>query len=176
MTQKASSGESYRNIALGGRSGSGKTMIAEYLVSQFGYTHCNTGHVVRHICRLLFESESKSTLNRVSDAIRGIDENVWLRAALKDQSPPIVFDSVRSKSEYFYLKDRGFHIWRVESSLQVRINRMRLRGQEFDPINDERHLTEIDLDDAPFDHRIINSDENLSALYLKVDEAMLLLS
>ena len=173
MTKKADSYEPFKNIALGGRSGSGKTIIAKYLVSRYGYTHCSTGQIVRHVCQLLFESESKSIMNRVSDAMRAIDENLWVKAALKEQSQPIVFDSVRSESEYFYLKERGFRIWRVESPVHMRINRLQLRGQEFDQVKDDQHVTEISIDDVPVDYQIINSGESLSALYLKVDEAML---
>jgi adenylate kinase family enzyme len=60
-------------IALSGRSGSGKTTVANYLVAKYGFTRCSTGAACRELCKNLFGGESKAILNQVTDALKAID-------------------------------------------------------------------------------------------------------
>src|SRR5438552_18965303 len=113
-------------IALSGRSGSGKTTIAEYLVNKHGYTRCSTGAACRDVCNRLFGEESKAILNKVTDALKAVDPDVWLRAALSSlkEDMPVVFDSMRFATDYAFLKNQGFEMWRVEAPLSIRLVRM----------------------------------------------------
>jgi cytidylate kinase len=162
------------NIALYGRSGSGKTLISEYLVAKHGYARCSTGSACRRVCRMLFESESKALLNQVTDALKAIDENVWLRASLSDApaNRPLVLDSMRFDQDYLYLRRKGFRMIRVDASLRLRVERMRWRGQEFDPATDDDHRSEVELDDYEFDYRIDNEEIDIQELYALVDRAL----
>lgn len=160
------------NIALYGRSGSGKTTVAEYLVFKYGYHHARTGLACRHICQLLFGSESKTLLNQVADALMTIDKNVWLRAALLNASEPIILDSVRFLDEYEYLKQRGFLIWRIDASFEERIKRLGDRGQEFAPLIDDSHPGEVELENSEFDFRILNNGRDLQALHDFIDQTV----
>src|SRR5690242_9306970 len=118
------------NVALYGRSGSGKTEIANYLTSKYGYIRTSTGSACREICQLLFQDESKTLLNRVTDAMKSIDENVWLRAALRKIEPghAVVFDSMRFHSDYEYLRGHGFSLWRIDAPLDLRLIWLQRRG------------------------------------------------
>jgi dephospho-CoA kinase len=132
------------NIALFGHSGSGKTTIADWLVFNRGFVRCSTGAACRSVCHTLFQSESKTLLNQVTDALRAIDRAVWLRAALSVDTgnKPIVFDSMRFAGDYDFLRDRGFATWKIIAPRDVRLDRLRARGQEFDPLIDDYHSGE----------------------------------
>src|SRR5258708_36291643 len=104
------------NIALYGRSGSGKSTIAQYLKAEYGYEHVSPGHICRRICQELFNSEDRSILNAFNDAVRKIDSDVWLRNATRHARGQswIVFDSMRFQEDWIYLKAKGFVMWKLE--------------------------------------------------------------
>ena len=168
------SNDNYPNIALVGKSGVGKTTVAAYLVSEYGYVRTSTGDVCRQVCQLLFRASSKSLMNRVTDAMKQIDENVWLSTALAavTDGQRIVFDSMRFQTDYDYLSDRGFSIWRVNAQLDVRIRRLSSRGEEFDPAADEIHRTETELDDVVANFEIDNSPVSLSNSKQRIDDRL----
>jgi 5'-deoxynucleotidase YfbR-like HD superfamily hydrolase len=146
------------NIGLHGRTGSGKTTVAEYLVAKYGYFRCTTGKAVREISKALFQTEAKTVLNRITDCMRAIDESVWIRAALATApvGQPIVFDCVRYSNDYEQLNSQ--RLW--------------TRGQDYDPNVDEYHLSETQIDDFEFHHNITNLLSNKSSLYQQVDNIM----
>jgi dephospho-CoA kinase len=148
---------SRRNIALYGRSGSGKSTVGSMLV-ETGYQHLRTGAECRELCRTLFQSEAKTVMNRVTDALREIDPTVWLRAALVGASDaPVVFDSMRFPQDYAYLKERRYLLVRIDTPTALRLERLKSRGQEYNPARDDFHDTEILLDAYEFDCALLNS-------------------
>lgn len=162
-----------KNIALSGKSGSGKTTIAEYLVNKHGYSICNTGKSCREICNILFESESKSLLNKITDAIKQIDKNIWLKKALSeaDNTRPIIFDSMRFSEDYDYFKSSGYVSIRIECHEDIIIERLNKRGQKIDPANDFAHKAETDLDGLEFDHTIMNNS-SVDKFYEEIDSIL----
>lgn len=165
------------NIALSGKSGSGKTTIAKYLIDKYGYCLCNTGKAPRQICNMLFHSESKTLLNKITDTIKKIDSYVWIKKAFSeiDDSKPIVFDSVRFLDDYNYLKSKKFLLVRIECSRELIVDRLNKRGQIIDIENDFIHNAETELDDIVFDYTIIN-DGSLLSFYMKIDSILKMLS
>ena len=164
----------YPDIALCGRSGSGKTTAADYLVSKYNFTHCSTGWIVRQISMLLFQTNSREKLNLLTDTLKKIDSNILLSAALnkcKDNSP-IIFDSMRFRSDYKYFKSKNCILIQISSSKKDRLERMKNRGQKHDPKIDENHITEKDLDGLNFDFTIKN-DSSIESLYNKIDLIMI---
>lgn len=123
---------------------------------------------------MLFNSESKTLLNKVTDALKAVDEEVWLRAATAadNGTTPIVFDSMRFACDYHFLTARGFSRWKVVAPLEVRIPRLRAREQEFDPAVDENHPAEIELETYHFDAILDNGKDDLAALHRTVDQIL----
>jgi dephospho-CoA kinase len=162
-----------KNIALSGRSGSGKTEIADYLVEKHGYTRCSSGAACREICKRFFGTDSKAILNRITDAFKAVDPDVWLNAALSSAAAdaPVVFDSMRFITDYTFLKGRGFFTWRIEAPHNVRLDRMRERNQVVTPEDDE-HRAETELDQEAFDQIIDNSEAGLELLYSKIERVL----
>lgn len=162
------------HIALAGRSGSGKTTVAEYLVRRHFYFRCSTGDVCREVCRILFGSESRGTLNKVTDALKSIDDQVWLKAALRKAPPgvPVVFDSMRFDVDYDFLVTRGYQPWIVQAPKEVRWARMQDRQQDFDA-SDEEHRVESEIEGRSFDVLLSNNQNGFKHLFLEIDKALL---
>ena len=162
-----------RNIAIFGRTGSGKSEVSSYLVEKYHYQHCHPGKLCREISLRLFQSDAKTILNQVNDAMRAIDPNVWLSAGLRDCSTtmPIVVDGMRFESNYQLLNSRGFWLWRVTADAAHRKSRLEERGQTFDWANDTAHPGEIELERRHFQVEIAN-DAGRDELRALVDKLM----
>ena len=162
------------NIALFGRSGSGKTTIARHLEQHHHYFLASSGALCRNISQLLFRSQSKTILDRLTDAVKAIDEEAWLNAALRDvpDHRPIVFDSMRFDVDYRALRSKGFLLWRIEAPLAVCVERLGERGQEFNLGVDDTHPAESQLETFQYDYCIKNSEVTLEGLYELVQKGL----
>lgn len=171
-------GKMLTNIAIYGRSGCGKSTIAHYLSQRYGYSNTNAGAACRKICMLLFNSEKKILLNRVGDAMREIDEHVWIRTALANilTGQPIVYDSMHFDSDYHFFLKKSFFLLKVTAPFEVRMARLHNRGQEFDALLDEHHRAEEELENYPFDYHIDNVSSDVSRLYQEIDRLISLIS
>jgi len=82
---------------------------------------------------------------------------------------PLITD-LRQPNEFDRLRAEGYIIIRVEAPLEVRIERMKAAGDEFDENNltfeTEKHVKDFDVD-----HIIVN-DGTLEELYANVDAIM----
>ncbi len=161
------------NVALHGRSGSGKSTVARYIVARYGYQHAKTGVACRKLCRELFGSESKTLMNEVTDALRKIDREVWLRAGLANlqENQPIVFDSMRFAEDYAFFDARAYLLVDVRAPVDLRIQRLGQRGQPFNPALDESHPAESELDPFTFDFTIDNTGD-LGELRRRIDQML----
>lgn len=160
------------NIALWARSGSGKSFAAKYLVKRHGYQPCQPGEVCREITRRLFHEESKATLNKVNDALRAIDPNIWLRLgmeAVDDRREGVLIDGIRFRSNLEFCRERAFRLVKIEASQATRIRRLAERGQAFDIETDGEHAGETELEYAQFDYVIQNEIDNPENLYKQLD-------
>ena len=162
-----------QHVALSGRSGSGKTEVASYLERGHGYVRVSTGHLCRRLCRDLFTSESKTVMNAVTDAMRAIQPDVWLAAALRHApaGQPLVVDSMRFHEDHQLVRDGGYELWRVEAPQELRWERLRRRGQEFNAARDDNAVAEVELDGATHDRLIINAG-CLPDLWKQVEAAL----
>jgi len=161
------------NIALYGKSGSGKSTVAAYLVTRHKYIHCSAGRICRQICRELFDSEDRAILNAFNDAVRRIDPMVWLRVAKKaiNRGQPVVFDSMRFETDRLYFKALDFQLWRIDCPETKRRERLTLRGQIFE-VTDELHPGEVELENSTFDRTFTNDSSNIEDLHKQIDAAL----
>lgn len=161
------------SIALLGKSGSGKTTVAARLVEHHGFQTISSGKVCREVAHIVFAREDKETLNNISLAIRKIDQNAFLEAALRDAKPnrDIVFDSIRYKSDYYYLKTIGYKFLKVEVERAILEQRLKIRGQAFTP-DDLSHESEISLDTVECDWTINNENKGRENFLKEIDRVV----
>ena len=153
------------NIALFGRSGSGKTFVAKRLCRHYNYQLISSGKLCRDICNILFGDESKGNLNKISTSIREIDKNIWIKAALRSASNdrPIVFDSIRYISDYQFFKAAGFILVRVVGSPSLDAQRLKKRGQKIRE-EDRTHPSEWEAESCKYNFEIINDGVDASTI------------
>jgi cytidylate kinase len=156
-------------VALSGASGSGKSWVAHYLVERHGFVRASTGDICRAISTILFGNNDKASLNQVSEAIRGIDETIFVRAALRGiRAPRIVLDSVRYLSDIPIVRAAGFQVWRIDCPSRERAVRLAARGQAIQD-SDLQHASESELDRGPFDVLVSNFGVAASTVKHQID-------
>lgn len=150
--------ERVRRFALIGKSGAGKSTVAEQISSNYGVRHISTGAICRQISMLLFGNDDKASTQRIDDALTPIDPSIFLRASLRDvqQDEPICLDSLRFSADYDLARYQGFEIIRVTASSEKRTKRLATRGQVFDLEIDGNHRSETELDFVSVDFTVLN--------------------
>lgn len=145
-------------FALIGKSGAGKSTVAEQIAQDYGIRRISTGTICRKISMLLFGNEEKASTQRIDDALTQIDPSIFLRAALRGapQDESICVDSLRFSTDYSFARDQGFEIIRVTASDETRTRRLAARGQAFNLDVDGRHRSETELDTVEADFTIHN--------------------
>lgn len=152
-------GQPLPNIAIYGRSGAGKSAVAQYLAETRGYHTVGPGKICREITKRLFGSEDKTILNQVNDALRTIDPDIWIRVSLEetDRQAPLIIDGLRFKSNLTFLEGAGFCLWKIESTDANRRLRLERRGQNFDWGVDADHAGEVEIEKERFDFAMANN-------------------
>lgn len=162
-----------KSIALFGRSGAGKSIVANHLVTQHGFQLCSTGSLCRAISQILFGNEERNNLNALSKKIREIDPTLWMQAALLGaKKTNVVFDSIRYEEDASYLRERGFLIWQVSCPMEICVERLNARGQSFAK-GDMLHAMEESLQAYKFDATINNGSRSFELVLADVERALL---
>jgi dephospho-CoA kinase len=160
-------------LAIIGKLRSGKSAIATYLWMKHDIWPVAFADPLKQIYTTLFgnhERKDRAMLQQLGEKLCEIDPNIFVNVALKTASSHdrVCVSDVRKHAEYDALKDAGYTFIRVTASEETRLARANAEHDEFS-IDDLRHHTETDLDDAYADYVIIN-DGTIDDLYEKVDE------
>jgi dephospho-CoA kinase len=153
------------NLALYGRSGSGKSFVASILESRFGYVRVSTGELCRAVSRILFGNEDKHNLNQLSEKLKEIDDRIWIQAALRevDARGPIVFDSIRYISDHVILTGLEYKVVKISSDSELLRSRLVERGQEISDA-DFSHRSEWEVDSCNFYATIMNDGTSVDQI------------
>ncbi|QYE37233.1 AAA family ATPase (plasmid) [Polymorphobacter sp. PAMC 29334] len=148
-------------IALVGKSGSGKSTAGLRLSGLTGVDHVRTGLICRQIARSLFGNEDKRSTQTLDDALTAVDPSIFVRAALRSYSEDagFVLDALRFESDALLARKLGCRIVRVVAPAELRHERLRVRGQSFDPRTDGLHRSEVELDAIQVHHEIVNDGD-----------------
>ena len=160
-------------FALIGKSGAGKSTAAEMISDLYGARRVSTGVICRQISRLLIGNEDKASTQKIDDALRTIDQSIFLKAALRDipDTDTICLDFLRFRSDLQIAREREFFVVRIAAPDEIRILRLKERGQVFDQGVDGCHRSETELDDAEVDF-VIHNDGSREAMRLAVEKIL----
>ena len=162
-------------FALVGKSGTGKSTAGRRMSGLVGVDHVRTGVICRQIASVLFGNDDKRSTQMLDDALTALDPSIFVRAALRSygEDAGYVLDALRFKSDALLARDLSCRIVRVVAPPELRYQRLRDRGQSFDPATDGLHRSEVELDAMQVDHEVVNDgsigqlDEALAAVLAK---------
>lgn len=127
-------------LGLTGLDCSGKTLVAEYLVSQKGFLHISISGIIREEAIRRGKVATREVLIEVGNSLREKEGKDALikragRKIEKEGSDKIVVESIRNPGEVETLrKMKGFYLVGVVASPKVRFTRMRRRRKLGDPV------------------------------------------
>lgn len=164
-------------IAICGRMRSGKDTVAAYLVEHYDFVPFAFGDGIKSVCRELFPEQvangkkPRALLQGVGQAMRSVDPDVWIKRTMCEigASYPfnVVITDLRQPNEYERLYSEDYVIIRVNTSDDVRIDRMRSAGDTFD-LADLTHDTEQYVDMFTV-HYELNNNGSVRDLYEQID-------
>ncbi|AXN39832.1 deoxynucleotide monophosphate kinase family protein [Peribacillus butanolivorans] len=173
-------------IIIVGRLRSGKTVVADYIRYQHGFTEIAFGSMLKYFAAQVFAhsevtkgvGKNRQLLQSFGQSCRSVDENVWLQHAEfsynlamdSRATKGIVISDGRQPNEIAWAKSQGFAVVRITAPEDVRLARAVAEGDDFKPA-DLTHETESFVDTFGTDYEIVN-DGTLDDLYAQVDEVI----
>lgn len=176
-------------IALTGRLASGKDIAVNYIVTMFDFQPYRFSAKGKSFFYELFpelkdESKPRQPMRDFIDGITTLPvpgaESVWVDYTFRQiddhikrqccRQAKVLITDVRKPIEYARVRKEGFTTIRITAPEDIRIERAKKRGDEFD-LADLEHPTELAVDHFEVDHEIENAGEP-EELYAKLDEIM----
>jgi dephospho-CoA kinase len=159
----------HSHIALAGKACAGKSELARFLHDTYHYKHLSTGGLCRKVASLLQIDSDRLFLDKIGEALRLVDENIWVRELAQQAMSEgfAVVDSVRYKSEALLLRSLGFEIWRVQVDEPLRQRRLEGRGN-VDAAGLAQLASEIELDVFPNDFLYDSTEHSFAAIEVKL--------
>ena len=160
-------------IALTGKAGVGKDTLAAYAVAVYGFRKFAFADRLKELDYELFgptEGKNRKRLQMFGQFCRQIDPDVWvnqLDKRVKGYTGNAIITDVRQWNELQYCQDNGFVIVKVICDDVIRFQRMKERGDIFNP-EDLKHETETQLDEFPYDYWVDNNG-TFNALTMQFD-------
>mgnify|MGYP007100040917 CR=1 FL=1 len=141
-------------IAISGKMGSGKTTLANVLITQYGFVGLSFAKALKEVAMTEYglsheeafgNKKNRELLQQIGEDKRNEHgQNYWVDKVLEqlNQNPNAnyVVDDVRYHSEYKALKDNGFIMVRIDSRMELRQERL---GDRF---KNPDHISETQLD------------------------------
>lgn len=168
-------------IALSGKMMSGKTIVADYLVSKYGFIEIAFADRLKELAIELFgmnpEYKNRELLQLLGMKMRELDPNVWVRYVMNEllDEQDVVVSDVRLKNEFDALQQAGFIMVRCYVSRNIQDERIQKEMPEM-PWELVNHISETDLDDIgqiwsgrAWHHSIINDGCTMGWLLKQVD-------
>jgi dephospho-CoA kinase len=151
-------------IGITGLMGSGKTEAAQILVRKYNFTLLRISGKMREIADDLNLEPTRDFLQGIGKFMREFEDDVWVRylgKRIEAIPTSVVVDDIRRLNEQAFLKSLGFKFIRLESTENLRRERIRLRDDNFISDNNwkrwSNHLTETQVQEIPVDRIVINN-------------------
>ena len=170
-------------IMINGRSLSGKDQVKDYLSDKYSFKSTSFAKPIYEIARDYFGRDmsngrqygDKELLINIGQKLREINPSIWVDYALNtinnSDYPFWVISDVRQKNEYIRCKHEGFIPIRVNSTLENRIERCKLRDG-FTPTKETIELwsSEGECGADNFSYHEVYNNGSLEELYKQIDD------
>lgn len=168
-------------IAILGEMRSGKDTVANFIKKleknktiNFAFSE-GIHHVIKITMPEIYETgKPRKELQQIGQFMRSLKSDVWIDYVFNSdgfdwaskRGHNLVFTDVRQPNEVARLKEKGFTILKLESPVDVRIERVLSLGDSFES-KALSHETELVVGQLPYDYKIVN-DGSLGELEQKV--------
>lgn len=119
-----------RLIGISGTFASGKDTVAEFLASDFGYTHISTGDMVRKIAQARHGSIERPVLLETAAELRRIEGAGALVIEALKEPRPLVITGIRALGEAKALQQAGGTLLFINAPIEIRYTRMKSRSRD----------------------------------------------
>lgn len=160
-------------IAVGGKMGTGKSSVADFLVKCFQFKRYSFAFKLKQIARDLFDMEIKdrSLLQMLGTKVRELEQDAWANYVIKkiNAEAPLraVIDDMRYLNEASILHDNDFVLLKLYSPAVARAK----RGVAGFSAETAKHPSELEIDAIDADYSIDTSCE-LDVAYRKTMEVL----
>lgn len=117
-------------IGISGTFASGKDTVAEFLVSDFGFTHVSTGDIVRKVAMEKYGSIERPVLAKAATELRYAQGAGALVAEALKETRPLVITGIRSLGEAKTVKAAGGVLLFVDAPVELRYERIKQRSRD----------------------------------------------
>lgn len=117
-------------IGISGTFASGKDTVAEFLVSDFGFTHISTGDIVREVAMEKYGSIERPVLAKAATELRYAQGAGALVAEALKETRPLVITGIRSLGEAKTVKAAGGVLLFVDAPVELRYERVKQRSRD----------------------------------------------
>jgi dephospho-CoA kinase len=155
-------------VAITGKMRSGKDTLAKHFIDNDNSNQIAFGDGIKRVARNYFpqivaKGKPRKLYQDIGQQFRAIDPDVWVKDLDRTMvnlmdigETDFVVTDVRQMNEYEYLKRQGFTVIKVEAEDEIRIERIKAKGDTFNP-EDFYHETETAVDAIPYDYLISNN-------------------
>ena len=161
-------------IGFTGNMGSGKSLAANFLVTEYNCIKMSLSGKMREIAEDLELEPTRDFLQGIGKFMREFNDDVWVhyiskKVQLTDSA--IVIDDIRRKNEIYFLKPLGFKFIRIDTDSEIRKARIEERSGKKIPDSVwtqwSNHLTENQVSKLSVDY-IIQNNKSKEELYSKL--------
>lgn len=184
------------DIIICGKMATGKTTVAKYLESKYGYKRVAFADELKRLVDEIFyphyleekvsedcKTKPRTLLQEFGDSIRNIcynnfkDKDIWIKLLIsnikkiknQNEKTPIVIDDCRYINELnTFTKKYGYISIRMTTSQKIRMNRIMQRYGKLPSNAELSHVSETEIDDLRVNY-IIENNSSLIELYKEID-------
>lgn len=161
----------HNKIIINARAGGGKDTFADYLVLKYGFTKIAFADPIYEIARKYFNMtyKNRDLLQKIGQKFREIKPSIWVDYAMNrtKEFDKVVISDLRQKNEYSIAIQCGFLPIRINTELDLRIDRLERRDGRYPDLSLLENNSETGADDCKFLE--INNNSIFEDLYKQID-------
>lgn len=159
-------------IILNGRAGSGKDLVADYLVEKYNFKKLYFAEGIYDIAYRYFGMtyKDRKLLQNIGQKMREVDSQVWINHTIRQSKEydRVVISDCRQSNEYTIAVDSGFLPVHIHADLDIRKDRIEKRDGIPPDLSLLENESETGADD--FDYIKICNNGSVEELFRQVDK------
>jgi dephospho-CoA kinase len=161
-------------IIINGRGGSGKDTVADYLIESYGFEKIAFADRIYDVARDYFGMtyKNRDLLQKIGQKFREIRPTIWIDLTMDKavNMDACVISDLRQSNEYSIALENGFLPIRINTDLNLRIDRIHKRDGSYPDLKLLENESETGAD--KYKYFEISNNGSLEDLYKQIDWIM----